>query len=196
MSVPFRRLVVSGVLLTLLSGCASVLDTPNQTIHILTPGAKDARCVLATDDFRAVAYPPQKIVMRRMPDQLVVTCTAPGNREKTIVVPAAMNKVSSTGVPTVGVGSVYDHFSGALYEYPERIVVDFTHTRARMSDLPGAHARDTVSPFDVVNEDMMDRPAQTPADQGLKTTAPKKRAAFSKEDPSVHTAPSDIVQPY
>lgn len=181
-----------------LTACASMTDTPNQNIHVATPGATGARCILATQDVRMVAYPPQTITIRRMMDPLKVTCQAPGNREKTVMVHSSVNKTATGNIATAGVGAVYDHFSGALYEYPSRIVVDFTHTRAGAQEMPKYHAPDTVSPFDQINEDMHDRPAQTPQDQGLKNAKPSVKSTYSKElsPAAAPSEPSGIERPY
>lgn len=185
------------VLALLMAACASVTDTPNQNIHVATPGATDARCVLATEHYKVVAYPPQTVFMRRMNEPLTVTCQAPGTREKTLIVRPYINKEAMGNGVTAGLGFAYDKVSGALYEYPKRIVVDFTHTKARVGDLPGYHTRDTVSPFDPIAEDMMDRPAQTPQEQGLKSKAPyQEKSVISKEKQPVKEYNSDIERPY
>lgn len=198
MMIKFARFLSSAALIMALSACASINDTPNQEIYVQTPGAKGARCILSTQDFRAIAYPPKPVLMRRMADPLKVTCQAPGNREKTVVVRSHINPTATANALTAVVGVAYDSVSGALYEYPSPIIVDFRNVRAGPQEMPLYHSADTVSPFDQVNEDMQDRPAQTPQDQGLKTAIPKKESIISKEQPvsDRKTAPSDIERPY
>lgn len=180
-----------------LGACASAIDTGNQKLYIQTPGATEARCVLKTEEFRLVAYPPKPVLIRRMADPLTVTCQAPGNREKVVVVRPVMNKTAVANAGTAGLGAVYDHFSGALYEYPSPVIVSFSNVRARAQTMPAYHAPDTVSPFDQINEDMQDRPAQTPQDQGLVTTAPKKaKNIISKEQQNLEPYKSEIERPY
>lgn len=180
-----------------LSACASYWDTPNQRVQFLTPGATGAKCVITTGDSKVVVYTPGNAFLRRSQKPLKVNCLAPGNREKTIIVPASVNKTAATDVATAGVGAVYDQISGALYTYPEVVTVDFTNTRARVSDMPLYHAPDTVSPFDHVNEDMRDNPAQHPEEQG----APKKatiqeKALISKEKAAQAKKQVEIERPY
>lgn len=155
-----RLFVYTSVITALLAGCASIKDTPNQKIQVLTPGATGARCVLRTDYAALVAYPPQTVFIRRMQEPLKVTCSAPGNREKIVFAYPLLNRSAAGNVATAGLTALYDHLSGALYEYPSKIVVDFSLTKASDRDLPKYHAPDTISPFDQVPEDL--RPRHVP----------------------------------
>lgn len=189
MSHMFSRIALLSTVLAL-SACASYSDTPNQRIQVLTPGATHARCVLATQYTRMVVYPPQDGFIRRMQEPLKVTCQAPGNREKTIVVKAKINGAAYGNVATAGVGAVYDQISGALYEYPSPIYVDFMNTRAGGQGMPAYHARDTVSPFDQVNENS--RRSVTPVESGGAKPVVKKAVPANLKE----MAPSDIERPY
>lgn len=191
------RFMLSAVAVLSLAACASVVDTPNQRITIVTPGAKDVRCVLASQYVRYVAYPPMPLFIRRMQEPLTVTCQAPGNREKTIMLYPTLNKTAVGNVATAGAGAVYDQISGALYEYPEHVTVDFTNVRASSIGLPAYHNADTVSPFDQVNEDMRERGPENPEDQGLIKKAPAKtKNLISKEEQTLAPYKSDIQRPY
>lgn len=189
----FSRVALLSAVLSL-AACASYTDTPNQRIQVLTPGATGARCVMATQYTRVVVYPPQDAMIRRMQEPLKVTCQAPGNREKTVVVVPKINEVAYGNVATGGLGAVYDQISGALYEYPSPIYVDFTNTRAGTQGMPAYHARDTVSPFDQVNEDVR---------RGNKIANPDERGeskSSSKISPVERSlkemVPVDIERPY
>jgi len=193
----FSRLLLTLTACGSLAACASAISTPNQSIAVITPGAEDARCVLSTQHARFVAYPPKAITIRRMQEPLKVTCTAPGNRERTVVVHPVVNKMAAGNVVTAGVGAAYDHVSGALYQYPSPVMVDFTGTRASQRALPSYHNPDTVSPFDQVNEDMRDAATAHPEEQGLAKQAPvKKKNLISKEEQNLKEYKSDIVRPY
>jgi len=67
----------------------------------------------------------------------------PGNREKTISMEWSGNEwgflnVSNGVVP----GVTYDVLSGAAFEYPNEIIVDFTNVPVKPYDLPDYHSRD------------------------------------------------------
>jgi hypothetical protein len=147
-----------------LSACASITDTPNQQVQVLTPGAQDSRCVLRSPHVRYVVYPPQTILMRRDNDPLKIVCTAPGNREKVAFAYPRLNGSVTTNLALGGLGGLYDHVSGALYEYPNPIVVDFRRTTPSDRALPGYHNDDTMSPFDQAPEDLRDQPAPFPSE--------------------------------
>lgn len=196
----------AGVLAMLLSGCATYLDSPMQKIMVLTPGANNARCTLVADEANYVAYPPQAITVRRMQEPMRVTCMAPGNREKTMVIYSGINAATTNNAFNGGVGLAVDQLSGALYQYPETVVVDFRNTRATAQALPNYHNVDTVSPFDQVNEDAGPKMAQSPAEQGLVKVprvpeTEKGGRVFSKESPAPDNVPSPaplkgIASPY
>jgi hypothetical protein len=144
-----HRALVLTLPLLLLAWCASLVDTPNQRVQVLTPGATGAKCEITSQYTLYKAYPPETVFMRRGKDPLRVTCIAPGNREKTIMVYPTLNPNATGNFATGGLSGVYDHFSGALYDYPDPIVVDFRSGVATPRPLPQYHAPDTVSPFDV-----------------------------------------------
>lgn len=131
-----------------LSACASMTDTPNQQVQVLTPGAEGAKCTLTTDYAKYVVHPPETIFMRRMQEPLKIRCLAPGNRERTTFAYPQKNGTALGNVITGGISAIYDHFSGALYKYPSPITIDFRHTIATKNTLPNYYKPDTVSPLD------------------------------------------------
>lgn len=174
-----------------MSACASVVDTPQQELRIVTPGAEGARCTLTNEHASFVAHPPKAVTIHRASTPLTITCQAPGNRERTTVVYAQLNKTALGNATTAGVGAVYDQVSGALYEYPSPVTVDFTATRATQMPLPTYHNPDTVSPLDQVNENAHEKPLETPAEQ-------KARVKATKPAPTPAASPvvDGIVRPY
>jgi hypothetical protein len=181
---------------TALSACASVIDTPNQQLRIMTPGAEKARCVVATQFARYIAYPPKDVFIRRMQEPLTIICQAPGNREKTVVVYARLNKSAVGNVITGGVTAAYDHASGALYEYPSPVIVDFSNVRASTRALPAYHNPDTVSPFDHVNEPMTRGTLQTTSEQRAAKTDKVSESAAKAISPNLKEMSNDIERPY
>jgi hypothetical protein len=161
MSFKLVRIVLfSSVMTALLSGCGTIVDSPNQMVSVQTPGATGARCDIHAMNIHYVAYPPQNIMIRRMQEPLTVTCDAPGNRSKTIVIRSRMNGDSMGNFFNLGLGVPYDQVSGALYQYPDVVTVDFTYAaRPSPADMPGYHAVDGLSPYDVQYENMSPRDA-------------------------------------
>lgn len=131
-----------------LSSCASMTDTPNQQIQVLTPGAEGAKCTISTDYAKYITNPPETFFIRRMQEPLKIHCVAPGNRERTTFAYPKRNGAAFGNIITGGVSAFYDHFSGALYEYPSPITVDFRHTIATKRPLPAYYSPDTISPLD------------------------------------------------
>lgn len=108
------------------AGCSTLFETAYQKILIRTPGAQDAECELTSGGAKVMAYPPQKVQVSRVYDELTVACFAPGGRQKTLVVtprasPVVLMNVANGIVPGLGL----DHESGAMYRLPDVIDVDF-----------------------------------------------------------------------
>lgn len=159
-----RTVLLSSVIAGLLTACGTMVDSPNQMISVQTPGAVGAKCDLRTLGIHYTAHPPQNIMIRRMQDPLTVTCEAPGNRSKTIVVRSRINGDSMGNFFNLGLGVPYDQVSGALYQYPDVVTVDFSNASdARTADMPMYHAPDGLSPYDVQYENMSPRdPVMSP----------------------------------
>lgn len=179
-----RHFLVSAALAAImLAGCSSVVDTPNQQVQVLTPGAEGAKCTIKNDTIRYIAHPPETVFMRRVDAPLTVTCDAPGNRTKTIVVYPKLNTSTLGNVTTAGLGSVYDYFSGAIHDIPSPIIVDFRHTIATHTALPKYHNSDTVSPFAEEPEDMREMPLLHPGEQNLPVdSAPLREDIDASQD--------------
>lgn len=132
-----KKLFISLSVVSLLTACGTVIDHPTQHVTVKTPGTTNARCVLENRDMRYVSYTDQKIEIMKSPNDLVVNCKAPGNRERTVVVQRGINgwsvlNVSNGFVP----GTAYDYFSRGLFDYPEEIEVSFLHDPIKQYDLP------------------------------------------------------------
>ena len=109
-----------------LGACGSMIDHQSQEITVRTPGAENAKCDLYNQDIKYSAWTDQTIEIMKSPNDLVVSCMAAGNREKTVLVQRGINgwtifNVANGFVP----GVAYDHFSRGLYSYPHEIEVSF-----------------------------------------------------------------------
>lgn len=129
-------LSISSFAVLALSACASVVETPNQRLEILTLGAKDARCDVRIGEALYQAVPPQTITVRNTHSPVELFCLAPGNREATAVYDPKVSKFVAGNVLTGVVTAAYDVASGAAFKYPEQIIVDFTKIPPKRYKLP------------------------------------------------------------
>ncbi len=142
----FRFLSLIAVLAAL-TGCSTVLDGGTQDIRIETPGAHDSKCTLFNGDFKYVMYPPQTIKISRRHRSLEIDCTAYGNRKRSMIVKGATSDNTMMNfVNGLGPGLAVDYASGALFHYPEIIIVDFTGEKPHMHPYPKYHLEHLENP--------------------------------------------------
>lgn len=137
--MPRFPILILPAALALLSSCSSAFTGETQKITVETPGARDSKCILDNGEIVYAAYPPQTITISRRAPVLNVKCQAYGNRERTVQVKAGNPDSYYLNVLNGGVGAVADRFSGAMYRYPEKVVVDFTDEKPRPYPLPDYH---------------------------------------------------------
>ncbi len=119
-----RQLRFAAVAL-LLSSCSTVMDGQIQDVTIEAQGAGNVLCYMQNSEFSFRFYPPQTLKVTRSSDPYTIRCLAPGNREKTLVVEPTISDDAYLNIATLGAGALVDHVSSAMYELPERIVVNF-----------------------------------------------------------------------
>ncbi len=120
-----------------LSGCGSIYNGTTQKMTILTPGAENSECALENDIIKSHAHPPQTIKVKRNRLPLTIICTAPGNRVKSTILAPKITKAGAYNAITFSIpGAIYDDHSGALYEYPEVVEIDFNNVPAISSPKP------------------------------------------------------------
>lgn len=121
-----RRFSAIAVVL-MLSACSSVIGSATQDITIETPGTGDAICTLDRPGYASRVWAPKTVRITKSSDPMEITCRAPGNREKKIVVePELATSFMLNAFNGVIPGAVVDYSTSAMYQYPEKIVVDFT----------------------------------------------------------------------
>jgi len=182
-----KNLVLSSSLLAL-AACASVVSGQTQTVTMTTPGAEHAMCRLNTGGNLYDAYTGQTIRVRRSPQNMIINCVASGNREKTVSMEWSGNEwgflnVSNGVVP----GVTYDILSGAAFEYPNELVVDFRDVPVRAYDLPEYHDRD-LSEFNN-GEYMGATTVGLPKDNRPPSDMPLKENTFENFQPAQEVAP-------
>lgn len=121
----------------LLSSCATIVEKPTQDLTIKIVGTGEALCDVVQPGRRYRAYAPSTIKIRKSEDLLNIRCFAPGNREKTVVLEPTLSHAIIGNVATgVVPGMAWDYQSGAMYEYPDVVVMDFSAMPPQPYDLP------------------------------------------------------------
>ena len=123
-----------------LAGCASALGDAQQKVEFVTPGANDAVCLISNGETKYKIYTPGKITLSKRPGNLVVHCLADGNREKTVTIdPGHASTALGNAVTGFIPGIFVDYSTGALFEYPNTVSVDFTDIEPTSMPLPNYH---------------------------------------------------------
>ncbi len=170
-----------------LGACAYFIDTSNQEITILTPGAQNAVCFMFVGDLRYRVHPPKTFNISKSGDDLKVDCLAPGNRRNIVVVEATITDSAKYNVANGGVGAIWDYGSKAIFEYPSIIEVNFTDTPTKSESLPAHNSPDIKQPEEYMHEEYRPGIARMNADKSLppieiRTRATNAPAATSNSD--------------
>lgn len=134
----FKNVFFLTAILAAVAGCSTVNENSLQDIEVLTPGAAGANCIMVTGDkYRYRVTPPQTVKVQRSVDPLEIDCRAPGNRLAKASAEAKINRSFYTNIITGVIPGVFvDTQTGAAFQYPEQIVVDFTGVPVRPMPLP------------------------------------------------------------
>lgn len=133
------RHILLGLFCLVLSSCGTIEDGGAQKITVETPGANDAVCYISNNHLKYRLFTPGSVVVSKRPGDLTVNCLADGNRERTVVYSQDINKTTYGNVLTAGLGAGWDYETGGMFEYPEKIVVDFTNIPSKPMELPNYH---------------------------------------------------------
>ncbi len=131
-----RQLRFAAVAL-LLASCSTVIDGQIQDVTIETAGADNTLCYMQNREFSFRFYPPQTLKVTKSSDPYTIRCLAPGNREKTLVLEPKVSDNTFWNATNAGVGVPVDHLSAAMYELPDKIVIDFEGMPAGGYQQPG-----------------------------------------------------------
>ncbi len=123
-----------------LGACAYTLESSNQEITFVSPNAKEAKCSVIVDKRKYQIFPPQTLNIKKSPNDMIVSCDAPGNRHVEITVPAKFETKAIWGTPA---GMAWDYASQSLYYYPELIAIDFSQEPVT-PNLPPVHNNDDI----------------------------------------------------
>lgn len=140
-----RALSLLGILV--LASCAYMQDRSIQNVTVVTPGAYNAICYMYVEGLRYRVRPPQTVNISKSSEDLILDCFAPGNKHHKVVIKAEIsNKIYRNVTNGVLPGLSWDYFSGSIYKYPERVVVDFTNTPVSPEAMPAQNQPDIKQP--------------------------------------------------
>ncbi len=126
--------VVSCLLLT---ACATLVDGVGQDVTFEVQGAETSICRVGNKEYAYTVRPPETIRIQRGYDDLKVVCQASGNREVAFDLPSKTNGMIAGNIVTAILpGITYDVFSGAAYEYPSVVNVDFSTAQTKPFTTP------------------------------------------------------------
>ncbi len=125
-------------ILPMLASCATAMEGSTQQVSFKTVGADDAFCTIqiGSNDYRYDVRPPQSLWIQKSRKPLFVSCTAPGNRVQNATVESEIAGATFLNTLNAGLGAGWDAESGAMYKYPEEVVIDFSAVPAREQALP------------------------------------------------------------
>ncbi len=179
----FNKISVISSLL-ILGGCAYAVESSNQDITFMTPGAENAKCYVMVDKLKYQVYPPQTINIKKHDGDMLITCHAPGNRTVEMVVEPEFSKRAIWGTPA---GMAWDYASQSLFYYPSVIAVDFSQEMLKANKLPAHNNSDIRQPESYDLEEFL------PADPKLNSDKDKiKTPLMHRDDPMSDTTAEQI----
>lgn len=119
-----------------LAGCATAMDGATEDIKIEIAGAGEALCDVTQPGRRYRAYAPSTFRVMKSPDPLHIRCFAPGNREASVVLNSTVNDNTAYNVSNAGIGAGWDYMTGATYQYPNYVMMDFSNVPSSSYPLP------------------------------------------------------------
>lgn len=140
--------------IVLLGGCGYAVESSHQEISFVTPGAEDARCYVNVNKVKYKVYPPQTLNIKKSDSDMIISCNAPGNRMREMIVESSFTKRALWGTP---VGVAWDYASQSLFYYPSVIAIDFSKEELVPNAPPKHNNKDIRQPEDYDLEEF--RPA-------------------------------------
>ena len=121
-----------------LAGCATVIEGSTQQISFKTVGADDAYCdiQIGIKDYRYAVRPPQTVWIQKSSQPMFISCSAPGNRVQNMTIDSHVAGTTALNGLAAGMTLPADAVSGAMYKYPDEVVIDFTGVVTQQNPLP------------------------------------------------------------
>lgn len=122
----------------LLAACSTVTNGSTQQVSFKAVGADDVFCdvLIGANDYKYTVRPPQSVWVQRSRKPMFIACTAQGNRTKNAVIESGVANSAYLNGLTAGTTLAWDANTGAMYAYPEEIVIDFSSALAKDQPLP------------------------------------------------------------
>ncbi|HRK98517.1 MAG: hypothetical protein KDJ26_08745 [Alphaproteobacteria bacterium] len=137
------------LLMISLTSCSTVTEGSMQQVTFETPNAEGAICTaeIGVNRLKYIIRPPQTVWIKKSSNDMSVSCEASGLREMKKIVesktaPSTFLNVFNGILP----GAVIDGDSGAMYKYPEKVVIDFAGIVATSQPMPPYHNLDGLNP--------------------------------------------------
>jgi uncharacterized protein YceK len=117
------RIVIISLLGLYLTGCASILSDSNQSVSVVTPNCKAAKCTLTNNNGTwYIKETPASAVVQKSFSDLVSTCTKNGKTQtemhKSKANVATYGNILLGGIP----GALIDGGSGKGYDYQSNLI--------------------------------------------------------------------------
>jgi hypothetical protein len=117
------RIVIISLLGLYVTGCASILSDSNQSVSVVTPNCKAAKCTLTNNNGTwYIKETPASVVVQKSFSDLVSTCTKNGKTQtemhKSKANVATYGNILLGGIP----GALIDGGSGKGYDYQSNLI--------------------------------------------------------------------------
>jgi hypothetical protein len=132
-----RGLIALCAVVLLTSGCASLTGSEIQNVALRTKSEQGADlakvdCELQNDKGQWKAVTPGFVAVRRSAEDLLVTCTRPGEKDGILrAISRAHGGMFGNIIFGGGVGALIDHSKGTGYDYPDSLVVEMGKSLVR-----------------------------------------------------------------
>jgi hypothetical protein len=127
------RFVLAFTGIAVVAGCSTLTMGTSQEITVLTPGADHATCTVASEqpgEVLATLTTPGVVRVSRSRKDVQLSCQKQRYRAATVTLQSKFATVSKVQLP---LGYLVDGISGALWEYPSKVLVAMTLKSASAS---------------------------------------------------------------
>jgi hypothetical protein len=175
----------------LLTSCATVTEGATQQVSFKTVGAEDAYCEvqIGTNGYKYSVRPPYTLRVQRSKDPMFVVCHAPGNRTKDAMVESTLSKATLLNGVTAGTTAVWDAASGAMFQYPDEVTIDFSSALTKETPLPSYENKGAL---DSTAQGIEYMGPDTPTLESDKSLAARYKAAY--DDAAKQEAEENAMQ--